>query len=1322
MVILRKRLPGEAPGDQSWLETTTVPDPAGGEPIPVNKYFAQNPHMILGTLDRTGTMRAKDQKNVSRTEDYHDRLAKALAALPKNVLATNSAPAARFAPEALPAPADVKRGGYAVKDGKVFVRAAEGLVPHTVSAPVAAKIAGHLSVLGAFRALIKAETAGADATAERAALNTAYDAFVKKHGPLNAPANKRAFASPDDSPPLLALENYDKKTKTATKADIFTKPVVSAAAPVTKVGSVSEGVGVSLHETGSLDVNRIAKLTGKTPDAVGRELLDGGLAYEDPSHGWQPADQYLSGNVRQKLAAARAAAAADPKYAPNVAALEKVQPEDIHQDDIGVKLGAPWVPPSDVAAFAGHVCGADPEAFAVARTPGTGEWHAGYGKHWQAKTLAKSRTTNNVWGAGGANFTELLASALNGQAVTITRPIPGGEGKREVDKEATEAANAKVQEIKDEFKNWVWTDPERRDRLHRHYNDNFNNVRPIKYDGSHLKFPGSNPAIRLRPHQKNFVWQVVTTGKGLAGHEVGTGKTFSMIAAAMELRRLGLARKPASCARRPTWRRSPGTRSAAVPRGQDPLDRRHVRRQEPQGDHFEDRHRRLRHGHHDARPPRPRDAPGDAEEVHPRGDRRTGGRQGGLGDKKEDERTAKELEKARQNLLAKLQKAIDAEGKDEQVSFEDLGVDHLFVDEAHRYKTLPTYTKRRGMKGINTGRSQRATNMLMRARWLMENNGGRGLTFLTGTPVTNTMGELYTMQKYLQPEDLKARGIDTFDGWASTFGDEETKMEKTATGVYKPVTRFSKFINLPELKQISGQMLDVQRADDLKNPDGTPTVPRPTRKDFVHVAPKSEHVERMMKELQERASQLRGKAVKGGDNMLSISTDGRKGSVDMRMLYGDAPDDPDSKTNKLVENVLAISKKNPGKTQMIFSDIGVHAQKPKGAGAAEGDEADLDAAADAESGVNADADLASRTSFHLYGDLIDKLVAGGIPRDKIADFSALEGAKKEEAIDGLKRGDVLVGLGSTEKIGTGVNAQDKLLALHHLDCPWRPADLEQRDGRGWRNGNENKDVQIHRYVTEGSLDELFWQGIARKAHFIKQVLAPGASVAREMKEEDTDELTPEQIMAAASGDPRILEKVQTDEDVRALGGAETRHKREQTAFAGQLRDADARAREHRENIEDFRRTIADLAARPDFELKVGGETFADRKDGLAAAALEKRVAEAGSYNATVGHYRGLRIVKDGGRVYLETPGGRRVFTNGTLASVEARARNLDGELASHEGALAQHEKDVAQVREKAGKPFPKADELAKKLARQKELEAALAGTDKEKPEGEGAGG
>lgn len=1385
-----KRVPGP-----NWMDVTTVPDPAGGQPITVNKYFAEYPEQVLGHMDRSGTMRGGDEKSVSKvsaeeltkalgqevrfvrraeeaeegTEEatkhgsflfadgsrvpaediervadaaYQAKLAAAIEGLPRDVAKTDAKSKAAFEPEKMPAPGDVKEGGYSIQNGKLFVREGGALVEHApIPKESLERIQALMEVRDAIRATLNAQLQGQDAGPSRAELNRVYDAFVAKHGFLNDKSHKHLFGDDPDYPVLLAAEKYDPKTKKATKADIFVKDTIRAVKTVEHAGTVGEALGVSLHETGRVDVERMAKLTGRDQSSIAAELVQTGLAFQDPSEGWMPADLYLSGNVRKKLALARTAAATDPMFDANVAALEKVQPEDVPHTEITVKIGAPWLPPSDITAFANELL-ATRGGLKVTRNPATGDWHAGFETE-RAKGVILGSQLAQKWATKRKDFRELLNAALNNQSIIVKDKDEKGD--EHVNKEETDAAQAKIQEIKDAFRDWIWTDDDRRERLHRSYNDNFNNIRPVHYNGSHQTFPGMNPGFKMRSLQENFVWQVVTTGRGLAGHEVGTGKTASMIAAAMELRRLGLAKKPAiACLKanveqitREARDLYPGAKILSMANMFDAAKRKKTMSQIATGDYD------MVIVSHDNLNMMKMLPETEAKYIRDEIDELTAAKlayeaeQGGA---KKGDRVVKALETAQANLEAKLKTALEGGRKDNQLYFEESGIDQLFVDEAHNYKSLPVYTKMQRVKGIPTNRSQRATSMLMRTRWLMENNNGRGVVMATGTPVANTMGELYNMQRYLQPNELKERGIKTFDDWANVFGEMNTKMEFTVAGEYKPVTRFAEFVNLPELMQIAGQTIDIQRVENLppgppteEYPNGKPAIIRPHRHDKVIAAPHSDAMASLMASLKDRAQKVKqrhGPPQKGDDNMLTICTDGRKGAIDMRLLDPNAPDDPSSKVNMAVNNILAIAKAKPGMAQLLFSDVGVHPVKAakvkvKGLAADEESEKWQAALADEPEAEEGDEDAAERESvmagsgkFHLYQNIIDKLVAGGIPREKIADFSTLSGAKKEEAAQGLRDGTILVGIGGTKKMGTGMNVQTRLAALHHLDVPWLPADVEQRDGRGWRSGNKNKDLDVFRYVSEGSLDQTFWQIVGNKAKFINQVMN-GKSGTRSVKDEDSEVLTPDQLMAAASGDPRILEKVNLDEDVRNLESAEKRHASEQTRMKDQVRkgkDIITELHGRAKKMHDLAGIVdAHLKANPDFSITIGEKTFTDRKEAGEALAAEtaKPRGEMTNYGywrsqeAKLGHYRGLDVMMNGQKVFLRSPDGIDVPTGEGLGSIEYITRKLPEAAGKVEAEAAKTAADLEKIGASIGKPYPKKEELHAKRTRLKELAAQL---------------
>jgi N12 class adenine-specific DNA methylase len=1334
-----KRVPGP-----DWTKTTLVKDPAGGEDIPVNQYFADHPEQILGTLDRTGTMYKGNSVNVSKTDDYEARLRAAIDRLPADVMKMQKVSKAAFVPDAQPAPGDVKIGGYTVKDGKLYLREGDNIIEQKETSAAIERIAAHLGVRDALRAVVNDETNGRDATDNRKKLNEAYDAFVKKYKALHDKANMLCFKGDPDAPTLLALENYDPKTKVAKKADIFSKNTIRHVASAESASDIGSALGISLHETGGLNIDRMAALLGKSRQEVAALLEKSGIAFLDPSEGWKPADQYLSGNVRKKLVMARAAAEADPKFRANVKALEKMQPEDVDHTEIEARLGSPWIPPSDIKDFAGELLGVSPNYFNIDYVPATGEWIVGMDKKHQGilyGTKGKTWCVDDDQGNTKADLIDVLHAALNNKTKKIYYEHDKGE-KAVVNQKATEDMAALVQTLREQFQDegagWIWEDDERRERLHRFYNDNFNNIRPMEYDGSHQTFPGMNASIELRDPQKNFIWQVVTTGSGLAAHEVGAGKTYSMIASAMELKRLGLAKKPCIACMKANveaitadaLKLYPGARVLSTADMFDAKSRRQTIAKIATGDYDMII---MTHEHLNLLQMKP-----DTVREHIEGE--IGELTAAIlasekNDPSKGNQVVKKLEKAKLRLEAKLAAALDASKKDNAVFFEETGIDQIFVDEAHNFKSLPVYTAQDRVKGIPTGRSQRATDMRMRAQYLQKQNNGRGVVFATGTPITNTMAELYNMQRYLQPDELKERGIEAFDAWAKTFGEMDTKMELSATGEYKEVSRFAKFVNIPELLSMSRQVFDVQRIDTAKNKDGKLAfnIVRPKRKDQVNTAPKTPAMEDLMARLQARAEKLKGQRPgESTDNMLVICMDGRKGATDMRLLNADAPDEPESKTNRMIANVLKISKEHPGKTQCIFSDLGVHPMK-KGEGKAD------DEAGDSEP-ENANSLLAAGdTRFHLYGDIIAKLVKGGIPREKIADFSTLKGVKKEEAMEALKKGEMLVALGSTKKLGTGVNIQNQLVALHHLDTPadYTPAGVEQRNGRGWRHGNDNKDLQIHTYVTEGSLDQFTWQLIANKDKFIKQFFA--GSAGRAAEDSDAEELSPEQFMAAASGDPRILEQVNLKEEVRKLRGAQNRHEREQRKMKDLVKDAGKNVPVLKKEVENYDKVIKHFEKHPDFSLTVDGQHFDERPKAGEAFAHKIEAANAAAGEAAkkierwdyrgrekweypLGTYRGMEVVKKGiqdgedqsrGSLFMKTPDGEYHAFGPSLGSLEYNVRQIPKFKAATEERIDREEKGAADLKKKFGAAFPKEEELKTKQERLDSLEGELKGAAKE---------
>lgn len=1357
-----KRVPGP-----NWLETTTVPDPAGGDPIEVNSYFAQHPDMMLGTLDRTGTMYGADQKNVTKTDDYDQRLEAAINSLPQNVFKPSNAPAERFAPDVQPAPGDLKNGGYKVEGKKLLRREGGAIVEQEVSPEDLERIKGQLEIRDAVRESFRAQLKSENADAAREALNKVYDAYVAQHGFLNLKANRQAFYQDPDAPVLLALENWNEKTKEATKSDIFRRDTIRAVAEVTHADDVNGGVAVSLHETGGIDVGRIAKLTGKPAAEIEEELVRSGIAFQDPSEGWKPADQYLSGNVRKKLAMAKAAAEVDPKFGKNVEALLAVQPEDFDVSRIDVKLGAHWVPPADMADFAGTLLGGRGKDFEISYNKITGEWHADYSNSgWRLESSPEGKQ----WSTDKVGAKDIIKAGLNGKLITVKDV--DSEGKEFVDKKETDNANAKVQELKDKFKEWIWEDDDRATRLHRYYNDNFNNVRRMKYNGQHQQLPGLTLGFQPHPHIKDFVWQVVTTGKGLANHEVGAGKTAAMIISAMELRRLGLAKKPAIACLKANIEQItaearklyPGAKILTTAGMFSAKDRKKTVSQIATGDYDMVI---LTHDHLGLMKMTPEtQRKYIREEI---ADLEAAKLEAVKADPSKGNKVVKQLEKAKLALEAKLKKALDESKKDDAVFFEETGIDQMFVDEAHNFQGLPVYTKTQRLKGIPNSRSDKATSMLMRTRWLMEQNGNRGVVFATGTPVTNTMAELYNVQRYLQPDELKEHNINNFDQWANMFGEIKTRNEYNVAGEYKPTSRFSEFVNLSALAQMTGKIMDTQRIEDLRKPApklddipsearaaekfsgitrdaggneyhwkegvpiGKPIVSRPHRKDKMVIAPPSKDLASLMKNLQERAHEMAHRAgppEKGGDNMLAICTDGRKGALDMRLVDPAAKDNPESKTNLAIKNVLRIQKERPGVTQIIFSDVGVNpVQKGKHAKVAlEEDDVEM-----SEEDAAAEALKVSTTGFHLYNDIIGKLVKGGIPREQIADFTNLEGKKKEEAMAKMRKGEILVAIGSTQKLGTGVNVQDKLAAMHHLDVPWKPAQVEQRDGRGWRHGNENKDVEIHRYIGEGSLDAFFWQIIGNKQKFINQVTRGDENVDR-AKDEDSEELTPEQFHAAATGDMRVVEKVDLESEVRQLRSASERHKRDQTKLKNTIKETEqelprieAQTEKHRQDAQhveatpDFSFEIEEISA-PEGKMATRKKVKHDKRPEAAASLAKAIEAYQRSIESTpewqrptqtfIGEYKGMGVYFGKGQLRLQGPSGHIYDDGSSLQSLENVARKIKGQVEYGEQKTAERKASIEKLKGAIGKPFAKEGDLATKTARLKQIEEELRGEHK----------
>ncbi len=1121
-----------------------VPDPAGGEDIPVNQYFANNPEQILGTLDRTGSMYAGNQKNVTMGEDFDERLQDAIERLPEGInWSDRSISGSAEEEEALEVKKDSEflPGQLVEKDGKLYQFDQGGLRPYKVAKSAEAKLTAMIGVVEAARFTLQQQRLGEDAGTARTRLNELYDAFVEQYGPLSLPGNRKLYAKLPNYSFLLSLEEYNASTKEAEKTDIFRTDTVKTLETNQKTDNLLDASLISLNALGRIDLNEISKISGVEVDALKSQLTQDGIAFEDPSKGWVSRSEYLSGNVRLKLREAELAAITDESFKANVEALLENQPEDINVDEIGVKLGAPWIPNKYYEDFAADIAQTN-------RYFGNFKIHySDVSGNWIVRSPSQMNyATRQMWTVEGQGsrqtktFHDILQSALSGRPLIIRKTVGHGEDARQVvDKQKTEEAQEKVAELKERFQEWIWENESRRESIHRFYNDNFNNIVDRNFDGSHLTFPGMRShwpdGTPMEPYQiqKDAVMRVVSTGRGLFGHEVGTGKTASMVASAMELRRLGLAKKPAIACLKSNIGQIAAEAQELYPDAKilstegmfDAKKRETTLNRIATGDYdiivMSHEHLAKMQMKPEAQAKFIEDQLEELEQAHLKAAE--------IKDDKIKRNAVKKIEASKQKLEQRLKAALNPAKKD-NVFFEDTGIDQIFVDEAHAFKNLPCVSASGNIKGVPDGQgSRRATDMLQKTMYLQEKHNGRGVVFATGTPISNSMVELFNMQRYLQMDMLKERNVHRFDQWKDTFGDTTNRFEFKLNGGIDATTRFAQFVNLPELRSLASEVIDIKRASDI------PGIKRPNKDDQIITSSESPAIKTFMTDINDRATALAGagRRSKGEDNMLSVCNDARAGSIDMRLVDPDAPDDPNSKTNKIVANVLRLYAQHDGETQALFSNTGIRPTK--------------------------------KTGFSLFADIKKKLVAGGIPADQIIDFSdpKMKGDLRKEAQARLKRGEARIALGSTETLGTGTNIQKNLRAIHHIDIPWRPSDLEQREGRGYRAGNKIKgDLGIYKYVQEGSADNLFWQIVGTKAHFINQFMLGKGN--RTMSELDGEAVSAEEMISIATGDPDLVERLQLKDDVRRLTRSQRRHKSDQAAYRDQI----TQAPEQRKQIKD----------------------------------------------------------------------------------------------------------------------------------------------------------
>ena len=1259
--------------------------------IPINSYFVAHPDMMLGRMQWDKSMYGNEKETTCEPIPGAD-LAQQLHAAVRNIdgeykkieLSETDMNSERT----IPADPDVRNFSYALVNGQVYYRENSVMTRPVLNQTTQERIKGMIELRDCVRKLIDLQlTDGSDAEirAQQAELGRLYDAFSAEYGIINGKANGRAFEGDSSYYLLCSLEILDEDRKLKRKADIFSKRTIRRRKPVTQVDTASEALAVSIGERAKVDLPFMARLTGKAEDEIVADLQ--GVIFLDPlEQTWQTADEYLSGNVRAKLRVAQTAAESDSSFAVNVEALQAAQPKDLDASEIDVRLGTTWVDKAYIQRFMIELLGIpyyERRRIHVNYAPQTAEWSI------DGKSLLSENVNNYMkYGTRRAPALKILEDTLNLRDTRVYDVVQdeNGREKRELNQKETTIAQQKQQAIKDAFHDWVWKDPTRRHELVTRYNELFNSTRPREYDGSHIVFDGMNPEITLREHQRTAIAHVLYGGNTLLAHQVGAGKTFEMVAAAMESKRLGLCQKSMFVVPNhltEQWaseflRLYPSANILVTTKKDfEKAKRKQFCARIATGDYdaviighsqFEkipisqERQERLLREQIDEI------AAGIEEMERENGERFT----------------IKRMEATRKSLEARLEKLKADEKKDDVVTFEELGVDRLFVDEAHAFKNGFLATKMRNVAGIATSESQKSTDMFLKCRYMDELTGGRGVIFATGTPVSNSMTELYTMQRYLQYGTLEKMGLIHFDAWASTFGETVTAIELAPEGTgYRARTRFAKFFNLPELMAMFKEVADIKTADQLHLP-----VPN-AHYETMAVKP-SVYQEEMVEALSERASKVHSGAVDPKeDNMLRITSDGRKLGLDQRLMNPLLPDEPGSKVNACMENILRIYKEGDAQklTQLVFCDLST----PHGDG-----------------------------SFNVYDDIRDKLVASGIPKEEIQFIhDADTEIKKKDLFAKVRSGQVRILFGSTQKLGAGTNVQDRLIALHDLDAPWRPGDLEQRAGRIVRQGNMNPDVHIYRYVTEKSFDSYLWQTIENKQRFISQIMSSKSPV-RACDDVDETALSYAEIKALCAGDPRIKEKMDLDIEVAKLRLMKADYQSNQFKLEDQiLKQYPEEIRQAQERAKGYRADMALLEAHPlpkdgFVGMAIKGKRIADKE---AAGKMLLEACRLSPHDMELGEYRGMKMTVDydsyrqevklvlRGEMSHTVTMGTDVY--GNLTRIENALANMPQKLEKAEERIAELERQTEQARAELGKPFAQEKALEAKAARLAELNAAL---------------
>ena len=1277
--------------EPDWVQLKTT-----SEGYTVNSYFADHPEMVLGDFTTESTQYGKQEVTVKAKEgaDLAEQIKEAVKYI-QGTITEQEILDTELEEQVVSIPADpnIKNFSFALVGEDIYYR--ENSVMNKMELPVVTgeRVRGMVAIRDATNRLLERqleECSDEEVASLQAELNQVYDSFTAKYGLLSSNANKRAFSMDSSYCLLTSLEFLDEKGELKRKADIFTKRTIRRAEPVTSVDTASEALAVSIGEKAKVDIPYMMELTGKTEEEVTEELT--GVIFKNPlTDKWEPSDEYLSGNVREKLNIAKQFAENHPEYMVNVQALERVQPKDLDASEIEARLGATWISPDYITEFMAetfhtprqHI---NYERIKVQYAEVTGQWNV-KGKNVDSSNNPLSTAT---YGTQRANAYRLLEDALNLRDTKIYDTIHDADGEHRVlNRKETTLAQQKQELIREEFKEWIFKDMSRRETLCKIYNERFNSIRPREYDGSHIQFVGMNPEIKLMEHQKNAVAHILYGNNTLLAHCVGAGKTFQMIAAGMESKRLGLAQKSLYVVPNhllEQWgsdflRLYPGANIlVATKKDFEPANRKRFCSRIATGDYDA-----VIIGH------------SQFEKIPLSRERQISLLEDQIADitysieaAKEEagqQYTIKQMEKTKKTLKAKLEKLNDQTRKDDVVTFEQLGVDRLFVDESHFYKNLFLYTKMRNVAGISQTDAQKSSDMFMKCRYMDEITGGKGITFATGTPVSNSMTELYTIMRYLQYDTLMNMGMGHFDSWAATFGETVTAIELSPEGTgYRAKTRFARFFNLPELISIFKEAADIQTADMLN-------LPVPEAEYINEVLKPSEEQKEMVEAFSERAEQVRGGAVDPRvDNMLKITNDGRKCALDQRLLNDMLPDAGESKVNACVENAFQVWEdgKDTQATQLIFCDLST----PKNDG-----------------------------TFNVYDDVRNKLVERGIPKEEIAFIHEYNTeVRKAELFAKVRAGQVRILMGSTPKLGAGTNVQDRLLALHHLDCPWKPSDLEQQEGRILRQGNQNDKVKIFRYVTENTFDSYMWQILENKQKFISQIMTSKSPV-RACEDVDDTALSYAEIKALATGNEYIKEKMDLDVQVSKLKLLKANHTSQIYRLESDI------AKRYPVQITALKEKIAgmrvdadvvkgiDLQDNDHFAMTVGGKLYTDKKEAgvalLSAASGLKSVKSAGQ----IGEYHGFALSSEYNflsNTYTMTIKGKCSykieFGKDTLSNIQRIHNALSAigkKLADTEQNLETVQQQLKTAQEEVQKPFPKEAELSEKMERLAELNAML---------------